>query len=100
MSAFRYTRRNAKNTRKPRSAGTVPSPGGFEIFLIAKWDSWKTRRPMGKIKAWLWKTFLRIGHDLTWKVEGWFQDQEIKLRRIEGEHEVSDAEYRQNGDHQ
>src|SRR5258708_900262 len=55
---------------------------------------------MGKIKAWLWKTFLRIGHDLTWKVEGWFQDQEIKLRRIEGEHEGSDAEYRQNGDHQ
>jgi hypothetical protein len=55
---------------------------------------------MGKMKKYLWKIFLRIGHEFIWKADEWFQGQEIKLRKIEGEHEGSNAEYVQNSDHQ
>ena len=52
------------------------------------------------MKRYFWKLFLRIGHELVWKADEWFQVQEVNLRKIEGENEGSNAEYVQNGDHQ
>src|SRR4029077_5842289 len=60
------------------------------------------------MRRYFWKLFLRIGHELVWKADEWFQVQEIKLRKIKGEahmecatkNEGSNAEYVQNSDHQ
>lgn len=38
-----------------------------------------------KVKAALWKMFLRIGHDLVWKADEWFQAQEVKIRKAPAE---------------
>jgi hypothetical protein len=35
---------------------------------------------MKVLKRWMWKQFLRIGHDLVWKADEWFQRQEEALR--------------------
>lgn len=54
-----------------------------------------------RIKTYFWKLFLRFGHELVWKADEWFQREEIKIRKIEGEtNEGSDAEYHQDGHHQ
>jgi hypothetical protein len=36
--------------------------------------------PMNSLKLKAWKLFLRIGRDLVWKADEWFQRQEIALR--------------------
>jgi hypothetical protein len=33
-----------------------------------------------RICRWGWSKFLRVGHDLVWKADEWFQCEEIKLR--------------------
>ena len=35
---------------------------------------------MKLLKRWAWKQFLRIGHDLVWKADEWFQRQEVALQ--------------------
>jgi hypothetical protein len=70
------------------------------------------------MKRYFWKLFLRIGHELVWKADEWFQGQEEKLRKISASaaadadrgtahiecaaknNESDDAEYHQNGDYQ
>jgi len=33
-----------------------------------------------RIQLWAWRQFLRIGHDLVWKADEWFQAQEVVLQ--------------------
>jgi hypothetical protein len=52
-----------------------------------------------RIQRYLWKQFLQIGHDLVWKVDEWFQKQEIQLRGAHIECAVINNESA-NGEHQ
>jgi hypothetical protein len=52
-----------------------------------------------RIQLWAWKQFLRIGHDLVWKADEWFQKQEIQLRGAHIEC-AGDKNESANGEHQ
>ena len=72
-----------------------------------------------RLKKYLWKMFLRIGHDWVWKVDQWFQQQEMALvqpaldtaevfekhaalvaRDVKENYESDDREYGQDGNYQ
>ena len=57
-----------------------------------------------KVQMWLWRQFLRIGHDLVWKADEWFQQQEVNLRKVSAHMECAskndesiDGEHEQDG---
>jgi hypothetical protein len=64
---------------------------------------------MKSLNRWMWKQFLRIGHDLVWKADEWFQRQEVALRgervsvhsshsplATKGAYESNDGEHHEN----
>lgn len=55
---------------------------------------------MRTMKLWAWRKFLRIGHDLIWKAEEWFQREEVKIRNLEETYESIDGKHESESDSQ